>query len=78
MMPRKIHSYVCIVQGCSLDYSLAKKSIQTYSLQQSCSVGMLGANPGNYSNKSPSLPPTFSPGLHFHLTKRNGRKQVML
>ena len=58
MMPRKIHSYVCIVQGCSLDYSLAKKSIQTYSLQQSCSVGMLGANPGNYSNKYPSLPPS--------------------
>ena len=39
-------------------FPLLKKSIQTYNLQQSCSVGMLGANPGNYSNKSPSLPPS--------------------
>jgi len=27
-------------------------------LQQSCSVGMLGAKPGTYNNKSPSLPPS--------------------
>ena len=49
---------ICIVQGCSLGYSLLlKKSIQTYNLQQSCSVGTLGAKTGTYSNKFPTLPP---------------------